>query len=48
MPQVCTTGTLGQELPDETLTQTIQPTSQELATSEEKCPVANQMKDQGN
>jgi len=38
------TGTLGQELPEKRWTQTIQRTSQELATREENCPLANQTK----
>jgi len=48
MPQVCTTGTLGQELPEKRWTQTIQRTSQELATSEGNRRLANQTKDQRN
>jgi len=45
MPQVCTTGTLGQELPEKSWTPRIQCTSQELATRKENHPVANQTKD---
>jgi len=45
MPQMRTTGTLSQKLPKKGWTQTIQYTSQKLATSEENRPVANQTKD---
>jgi len=38
MPQVRTTGTLGQELPEKRWTQTIQPTIPELATFEKTAP----------
>ena len=48
MPQVCTTGTLGQELHKRRGTQTIPHTSPELATREENSPLANQTKDQRN
>ena len=48
MPQVCTTGTLGQELPEKSRTQTIQRTSQEVATGEANRPLTNQTKDQRN
>jgi len=44
MRQVRTTGTLSQELPEKRRTQTIQRTSQELATREENRPLANQTK----
>jgi len=42
---MCTTWTLSQELPKKGVTQTIQRTSQELATREENRPLANQAKD---
>jgi len=45
MPQVRTTGTPSQELPEKRWTQTIQRTIQELATREENRPLANQPKD---
>jgi len=45
MSQMRTTWTLGQELPEKGRTQTIQRTSQELATQEENRPLANQTKD---
>jgi len=45
MPQVRTTGTLSQKLPETRWTQTIQRTSQELATREENGPLANLTKD---
>jgi len=45
MSQVRTAWTLSQELPEKRRTQTIQYTSQELATREENCSVANQTKD---
>jgi len=48
MPQVSTIRTLGQELPEKRGTQTIQRTSQQVATHEESRPVANQTKDQRN
>jgi len=48
MPQVCTTGTLGQELPEKRETQTIQRIRQELATREENRPLANLTKVQRN
>jgi len=45
MSQMRTTGTLSQELPEKRWTQTIERTSQGLATREETCPLANQTKD---
>jgi len=42
MSQIRTTWTLRQELPEKVRTETIQCTSQELATHEETCPVADQ------
>jgi len=48
MPQMGTDGTLTQKLPEQGWTQTIQRTSQKLATSKENRPVANQTKDEGN
>jgi len=45
MSQIRTAGTLSQELPEKRWTQTIQRTIQELATREEKRPLANQPKD---
>jgi len=45
MPQMRTTWTLSQELTERRRTQTIQRTSQELATSEENRPLADQTKD---
>jgi len=48
MPQVRTTGTLSQGLPEKRWTQTIQRTSQELATREENRHLANQARDEGN
>jgi len=48
MSQMRTTRTLGQELYEKGWTQTIQRTSQELATREENRPLANQTKDQRN
>jgi len=45
MPQVRTTGTLSQKLPEKRWTQTIQRTIQELATREENRPLVNQTKD---
>jgi len=43
-PQVHTTGTLSQELPEKRRAQTIQRTNQELATREQNRPLANQTK----
>jgi len=45
MPQLRTTGTLSQELPEKRWAQTIQRTHQELATREENYPLANQATD---
>jgi len=45
MPQVRTTGTLSQEVHEKGWTQTIQHTSQKLATREENRLLANQTKD---
>jgi len=45
MPQVRTTWTLSQELPEKRCAETIQRTSQELATGEESHALANQTKD---
>jgi len=44
MPQMCTAGTLSQKLPEKGWTETIQHTSQKLATSKEKRSIANQTK----
>jgi len=48
MPQMRTTWTLSKELHEEGWTKTIQRTSQELATHEETCPMADQTQDQGH
>jgi len=45
MSQVRAAWTLSQELPEKRRAQTIQCTSQELATCKENGPVANQAKD---
>jgi len=45
MSQVRAAWTLSQELPEKRWTQTIQFTSQELATGEENRPLANRTKD---
>jgi len=45
MPQMCTAWTLSQVLPETGWSQTIQRTSQKLATSEENRSVANLTKD---
>jgi len=45
MPQMRTARTLSPEMREKRLTQTIQRTSQEMATREEKPPLANQTKD---
>jgi len=44
MSQMRTAWTLSQELPEKRWIQAIQYTSQELATCEENCPLANQAK----
>jgi len=48
MSQMRTTWTLSQELPEKGWTQTIERTSQQLATQEENGPLANQTEDWGN
>ena len=48
VPQMRTTLIFSQELPEEGRTQTIQRTSQELATHEENRLLANQTEDEGN